>query len=303
MKYYFVINPAAGPGTSEKKIREQLDGLNELIDCEMYITKPDKDTTNFVRKTIEENPDKELCFIACGGDGTINEVFEACAHKDNVYVSCFPNGSGNDFVKNYGADNFTVEGIIHGTKTKIDIIRVEDRNCVNVTNFGIDTSVAKTVNEGRAKRGHGSSLDYPKGVVKAIFTSMKTRCKIIADGELLNPEGEVLSVTLANGQYVGGSYHCSPRAKLDDGLMDICIIKPINIIKFAQFIGVYSKGEHLDNEKISKYLIYRQAKEVEVIAEDGFEYTIDGEIVGSSHFFCKVEPLALNFIAPEVKSR
>ncbi|MDO4198247.1 MAG: YegS/Rv2252/BmrU family lipid kinase [Erysipelotrichaceae bacterium] len=299
MKYYFIINPAAGPGISEKKIREELDQLDERIDCELFLTQKNQGATPLVKRIIENHPEEEMCFVACGGDGTINEVFEGCAHKDNVYASCIPSGSGNDFVKCFGTENFTIKKIIHGKKRKIDLIEVGDRHCVNVTNFGIDTAVVKNVNNNREKRGHGSSLDYPLGVLKAIFTSMRTKCTIIADGETVNPEGYALSVTFGNGRFVGGSYNCSPRASLDDGLIEVCIVKPISIIKFAQFIGPYSKGEHLDDEKISKHLYYRQAKEIEVIAEEGFEYSLDGEVIASTHFKCTIDPLALNFMEPE----
>lgn len=300
MKYYFVTNPVAGTGISEQLIRKELNNLKEEIDYEIYKTKAVRDAGEFVKKKIDENKGTDICFIACGGDGTINEVFENCVYKDNVYVSCYPSGSGNDFVKCFGAEKFNVRNIINGKPMKIDVMKINDRYSINVTNFGIDTAVAQYMNRQRDKRGYGKKSDYTIGVLYSVFTALKTKVKIIADGKLLNPSGLATSITLSNGQYMGGSYHCAPKSQLNDGLIDVCIIRPVSIIELAMLIGPYKKGRHLDNPKFDKYITYLQAEKVEVIGEEGFEYTIDGENVQQNSFVCTAEKEAINFIVPEV---
>ena len=119
------------------------------------------------------------------------------------------------------------------------------------------------------------------------------------DGETLNPDGKALLCTLANGQYVGGSFKCAPRAKTDDGLIEVCLVKTISRFRFVKLLGPYTKGEHLDRDDFKDIIVYRQAKQVEVIAEPGFAYSLDGEIIYSDHFFVKMVPGALNFAVPE----
>lgn len=297
MKYYFILNPVAGPGKSKDLINDQIKQIDYNFDYEIYLTKGNKDATRFVREVVENNKE-EICFIACGGDGTINEVFESCVNKDNVYVSCIPTGSGNDFVKCFKEYEFSVKNILNGTVKKIDAIKVNDRICVNVTNFGIDTAVCIYMNDQRAKRGYGKKSDYLVGVAKSIFTSMKTKAKIYADDKLLNNDDIVTSVTFSNGQYVGGSFNCAPKSKLDDGLIDICVIKA-NLIQFAKFVGPYSKGKHLDSESMKDLIIYTQAKKIKVTPlEDDFYYTLDGENIKADQIECEIMSKALNFIVP-----
>ena len=128
---------------------------------------------------------------------------------------------------------------------------------------------------------------------------MRNEFKVYADGELLNPEGIALLCTLGNGQYVGGSFRCAPRAKMDDGLVEICLVKPISRLRFIKLIGKYTRGEHLDDPAMQEILTYRQAKSVHVTAPAGFAWSLDGEIIYDNDFVVEVVPAVLSFAVPE----
>lgn len=301
MKCIFIVNPKAGEGKTQQVIREAIEKIPQKDDCEIYLTKAVNDATHFVREYCENHEGENVRFVACGGDGTINEVFNGAVGFENVSVSCYPCGSGNDFVKVFGGqETFSdIQKIVEAPERKLDLLKVGDRYSVNVTNFGFDTTVAITINKERDKTGHGNKNAYTKGVVTALIKAMKTNCKVIADGEVLNPSGVMLLCTVANGQYVGGSFKCAPKAKTDDGLMEVAVCRPISRLTFASLLGIYTAGEHLDNEKTKKYFTYRQAKKVEVFAEKGFAYSLDGEIIYDEHFTIEIVPGALNFAVPE----
>ena len=106
MKYIFIINPAAGKEDSERELLNLLKERKDF-DFDVYYTKSQKDATYYIRKYRKENPDGYLCFVACGGDGTVNEVINGIYGLDNVSFGIWPCGSGNDYVKYFGgADNF-----------------------------------------------------------------------------------------------------------------------------------------------------------------------------------------------------
>lgn len=296
MKTIFIVNPKAGSDSAEQKIREAIEKLPMKDDCEVYVTKGVGDATDYVERMCAEESG-EMRFIACGGDGTINEVFSGAVGKKNVSVSCYPCGSGNDFVKCFGgADAFDdIERLVTAPAKPIDVIKVGDRYSINVTNFGFDTTVAMTINAEREKTGHGNKSAYTKGVVKALLTAMKNECKVYSDGELLNPDGRFLLCTVANGQYVGGSFKCAPRAELDDGMLEVCLAKCISRVRFLKLLTPYTNGEHLDREDFSDIIVYRRAKKVEVEAPEGFAYSLDGEIVHENRFTMEIVPNALNF--------
>ncbi len=301
MRYIFIVNPHAGEADVTAKIRAAVDGTPAADQCEIYVTKAPRDATDFVNKWCAAHPGEEVRFIACGGDGTVNEVFSGAAGKENVSVSCYPCGSGNDFVKAFGgAEKFLdIAALLHAPVQPLDLLKVGDRYSDNVVNFGFDTTVAITINEERAKTGHGNKNAYTKGVVKALITSMKNTFTVKADGETLNPEGKALLCTVANGQYVGGSFKCAPRAKTDDGLIEVCLIKPISRLRFVKILGTYTEGKHLDDPKMRDIVVYRQAKKVEITAPAGFAYSLDGEIIRESKFTVEIAPGALQFAVPD----
>lgn len=299
MKYVFIINPRAGESDNEADIRSGAAATG--CDCEFYITKGVGDATEFVRNWCKEHAGEAVRFIACGGDGTINEVFNGAVGMENVSVTCYPCGSGNDFVKAFGgAERFLdIAKLVSAPVQKLDLLKVGDRYSNNVVNFGFDTAVAITVNTDRDRTGHGSKSSYTKGIVKALVTAMKNTCTVIADGEDINPEGKMLLCTLSNGQYVGGSFNCAPRAKTDDGLIEVCLVKPISRLRFVKLLPVYTNGKHLDDDSLKDILVYRQAKKVEIIAEEGFAYSLDGEIIYSPHFTVEIAPAVLDLAVPE----
>lgn len=301
MKYIFILNPKAGAGGTEEKLRNEIAALPCSDQCEIYLTKAPLDATEYVKRTLAENPCEKFRFIACGGDGTINEVFSGAVGAENASVSCYACGSGNDFVKVFGGqEKFSdASKLISAPERKLDALKVGNRYSFNVTNFGFDTTVAITINNERAKSGHGNKNAYTKGVVTALLTSMKNNCTVTADGEVLNPDSKALLCTVANGQYVGGSFKCAPRAKTDDGLMEVCLIKPISRIRFVKILTPYTNGEHLEREDMKDIITYRQAKTVSVSAPDGFAYSLDGEIIYENSFTIEMVPGALNFACPE----
>ena len=104
MKHIFIYNPMAG-----KDNRAAIAALQEKIktdypelDVEFYPTKAAKDATVYVRARCEADPDTKMRFYACGGDGTANEVLHGIVGHENASMTCYPCGSGNDYVKYYG---------------------------------------------------------------------------------------------------------------------------------------------------------------------------------------------------------
>ena len=301
MLYVFVLNPKAGAGDAKAKIQAAIDSLPEKEQCTLYETQAIGDATKYVKGFLADHPDEEIRFIACGGDGTINEVVNGAAECERASVTCYPCGSGNDFVKAFGgAEVFLdIPAIVAAKAKPIDLLKVGERYSNNIVNFGFDTTVAISVNEARYKKGSSSKSAYTKGIIKALITSMKNTFTVIADGKVINPDGKALLCTVANGQYVGGSFKCAPRAKFDDGLIDICLVKPISRIRFVKMLDTYTKGNHLDDPAMQDIVCYAQAKKVEVKAPAGFAYSLDGEIVYEDNFTIEIVPQALNFAWPE----
>ena len=303
MKHVFVINPSAGSGAHIAELKEKIAKL--ACDCEIYETKEHLDATAFVKEYCKNHTD-EVRFYACGGDGTIKEVAEGIVGVEHASMSVCPIGSGNDFVKYFGgADAFSdLENLVKAENKKIDTIcisadGIEDTYSVNVCNFGFEAYVAGIMHKVRRKPVIGGGNAYTTGIVAALFKAMKTKGKIYADGKLVNEKGTFILCTAANAAFVGGGYKCAPRALVDDGFLEVCMIKPVSLFTLLRLIGKYKKGEHLDCKKFEKYIKYCRAKKVEVITEKPFYAALDGEVFKTKHLTAAIKEKAINFAAPK----
>ena len=300
MKHVFIINPAAGKENAYENIREKLEGLVSAWDYELYETQSPGDATAYIRNYCETHPDP-VRFYACGGDGTLNEVVNGAVGYNQASVGCYPCGSGNDFVKYYGGKKrfLDLAAQQEAEEVEIDLIRVGNRYAINATHFGFDSCVAKTMMNVRRKKIIGGKNAYTTGVVVGLFKAMKNKCRVTVDGELLNPKGTMLLCTIANGQYVGGSFRCAPRSRDDDGLLEVCLVHPVSRVRFLRLVKFYTEGSHLDNPKFEKIIEYRRGKQVEVDAPEGFIYSFDGELIEQNRFTVEIAPRALRFAVPK----
>lgn len=299
MKHVFILNPAAGKAGGASQLEQRIRALDDAR-VEIYYTKCPGDATNYVRALCEASPEESFRFYACGGDGTLNEVVCGALDQPNAAVGIVPCGSGNDFVKAFGGrDRFEdLTKQLTASELPIDVMMAGDRPAVNVVNFGFDSNVCMTMIRVRRKPVIGGKNAYTTGVVNALLRGMRTKCTLTADGSVVN-DGDILLCTVANGQYVGGSYRCGPRSKPDDGLMDLDYMSPISRVKFLSLVKSYQRGDFLENPKFEGIAHYRQAREITVDAPGDFWVCIDGEMYNMNHFTLKIREKALRFLLPE----
>ena len=298
VEHIFVINPAAGPSDSTKVIEEAIAKSKHAASCQVYCTKGIGDATDFVAKKCSQSTG-HLRFYACGGDGTLNEVINGAVNFPDASVGVYPCGSGNDFVKYYGgAQGFlNVDDLIEGDEHQIDLIFANGKYCINVFDFGFDTAVLKNMEYVKSKKFLTGKAPYMFGVLKALFYSMQTPCKVKVDGAVIC-DGNALLCTVANGKYVGSSFQCAPRSKNDDGFLEVCLVKPFSRLTFFRLISYYTKGEHLDNPMFKDYIVYRRARKVDIEGGRDFLYALDGELVEQPCVSVEVVEKAINFIVP-----
>ena len=299
MKHIFIVNPHAGAVSAEKALSEKLkiDGFDE--EYELYITKAPLDATNYVRARCEAEPDRDMRFYACGGDGTLNEVSAGAVGFPKAQVACYPCGSGNDYIRYYGEQkDFTLDRLKNGTVQAIDMICVNGRYAINACHFGFDSYVAQKMAKIRRKPVIGGKNAYSTAVAVGLLNAMKNDYTVEVDGEILNPRGKMLLCTVANGGFVGGGYNCAPKSDNTDGLLEVCFVNPISLPTFLSLMGVYRKGQHLDDPRFEKFIKYRRAKEVRVTCPRPMSVALDGEVVNYSEFTVTIVPRSLNFVIP-----
>lgn len=299
MKHIFIVNPASGQGKASQEIYGSISSLGKEFECSVYLTKCKGDAQKYIREYLKTHAD-EARFYACGGDGTVNEVANGIAAFPNASMTVYPCGSGNDFVKCFGSkeDFLDIKSLVCAKEIPIDVMRVNDRFCINICHFGFDSYVAKKMDEVRSKKVIGGNNAYTTGVVMGLAKAMKNHAVITADGEVMC-SGDFLLCTVANGRYVGGKYKCAPKAMLNDGLLDICVADTVSRAKFVRLVKYYAEGTHLTDPRFKGFLHYRQCRHVEITAGEGFCISLDGEVVSMSNAVIDIVPNGIKFAVPE----
>lgn len=297
MKHIFVVNPAAGAVDATEIVKNAVSKLN--IDYEIYCTKCQGDATRFVEGLSN---DEHYRVYACGGDGTFNEVSSGAVGRENISVSVFPCGSGNDYIKYYGKveDFKDLESLVNGIDTKVDIMKVHGRYAINFVHFGFDSACLKTMLKVRRKKIIGGKHAYTTGVVTALINGMKHNCTVKVNGKQLGKD-KMLLCTIGNGKFVGGKYKCAPLSDNADGLLEICHVNTISRFNFLRLISAYEKGSHLTDKRFKKYVNYARGTVVEVESTNGKElsFSIDGELNFANSFKVEIIKRAVNFVVPK----
>ncbi len=304
MKHVFVVNPCAGMRDCSDEIAARLD--IEEIDAEIYVTRGPRDATRFVGQWFRDHAGEDVRFYACGGDGTLNEVVSGVMEGESgsrrVEVACYPCGSGDDFVRYWQGKDFTdIAALVRGTVVPVDVMRVGDRYCVNTLNYGFEAAVCHTMAKVRRVPLVGGSMAYTSGIVASLATGRRNRCRVTVDGEVWL-DGEVLLLSVANGQYAGGGYHCAPRAKNDDGQLEVMAVTPMSVVRFAKLIKYYKNGELLDREELRTTVCYRRGSHVEIDPLRDSYIATDGEIVAGRRFDVQCLHNSVNFVIPTPNS-
>lgn len=269
------INPHSGNGRGEVIAREVLRYL-ALHDIS-YLSIAGRSAEELSSLLISEiesesNTNRFEGVIAVGGDGLAHLVFQVCVPK-RLPFAVIPAGTGNDFVRTLGWSLENIEPLLErvttSPPTEIDLGIVDSEWFGAILSTGFDSVVNERAN----------SLSWPKGpnrynlsIAMELPRFTPRKYTITYDGNTF--ESEAMLVAIGNGRSYGGGMNICPQARLDDGLFDIVILKPVSKVEFIRtFPKVYS-GTHISHPQV-KVL---RASKVSIFA-DAIAYA-DGERIG-----------------------
>jgi YegS/Rv2252/BmrU family lipid kinase len=288
-KVRFIINPVSGDKQSENKEKIIHDNLNhDLYEYECSYTKGKGHATQLSSEAVKLGHD---IVVACGGDGTVNEVANGL-RGSQVPLGIIPGGSGNGFAMYIGMGRNTAQAVrkLNSVEIRaIDTCTVNDIFFINLAGVGFDALIAYKA-ENEKKRGLKM---YVNLVTKEMVRFKAENFKVIYDGESI--EGAFTTIAIANAPMYGYNFTVAPQAELSDGLFDIIFIKEASILR------TLSTSWRMLNKTIDKSSIVevRKAKSVKVISQRPYYFHVDGE---SFEFTDTLEftmdPLSLNVLFP-----
>lgn len=268
--YLFIINPTAGSGKA-KNFNYYIEKYmqNTKFDYKIVYTSKAKEATAMV----VNNPDYEIC-VAVGGDGTVGEVANGILKRGHGTLGIIPAGTGNDFSKALMITEDIEQAFnkIIGRKTKsIDLGELDGIYFFNIASLGFDAEVVRHTD--KIKKIIKGKTAYILGVLTSLIVYKSRDMIIEIDGQILVRRATL--VAIGNGSYYGGGMQILPMAKLDDGLLDICVVKDISNLRILFLFPSIFKGKHI---KYKKYIEFYKGKKIKVKAKGETYLNIDGEI-------------------------
>ncbi len=307
-----IVNPrSAGGSTREKWAAVASDLRAHFGPFRTVFTKCPGDGIDLARKHATEGQE---FIIACGGDGTINEVANGILLSGkSCEMGIFPSGTGGDFRRTIGmptAPREVARALRDGETRKVDLGRVTyidldgqpaERYFLNESSIGLAPSIIERV-KGSSSLGW-LPLDNVRGRASFALSTLQEvvglgsipiRVKIDSgDWSVIH----TVNLCIANARFFGGGMMIAPDAKLADGMLDVVNVGDINTAKIILNAYTLYRGTHTALPEVKSKL----ARRVEVEpanADDRTLISIDGELPGKLPAVFEVVPSALRLRVP-----
>ncbi len=275
MKRYFVIyNPSSGKELAAHKVFSAAETVMSVEDVEFlfYATKKKGDGKEAAIRGCQYGYDM---IIACGGDGTIHEVVNGmmkCSKRPKLAI--MPAGTVNDFAEQLklpkAQANFASLIMKNNFKT-IDVGKINHDYFVNVVGGGAFTTIAHNVTID-SKTILGKYAYYYQAAVKVPGElEISQNIDYIIDGKQYSYR--TLLFLVINSAGAGGFKYLCPKAKLDDGMLDMVIFEKTNNAELFQIFTKIFNGQHITHPKVH----YFQAENIKIIPEKELLIDTDGD--------------------------
>jgi YegS/Rv2252/BmrU family lipid kinase len=301
--YLFIINPKSGSGKGQRVwdlMKTRLD--KEKVKYRSFFTTHPGHATDIAQQVVELHHDKIGAIIAVGGDGTMNEVVNGLLHYPNLRVGHIAAGSGNDFARGLKLPRKPLKAldqlVIHSRPNlqPIDIGKCsfpsrkweKPRSFINGVGIGFDGDIAKNTNKTKYKpflnKLKLGSLAYIITAIRMIFTYETHQLTIQVDGRK-HTFDDVWMVSVCNNPYMGGGLKVTPNAKMNDGLLDLCVVHKFNRFKLLAIMGTAFLGKHTRFKGIT----ILRGRTIQVESTNPVTVHADGEVIGTTPIEVQVD--------------
>lgn len=231
-------------------------------------------------------------FAVCGGDGTAHYALQELVHTSTA-LGLVPIGNGNDLAVNLAIPREPEDSIkilSTGTRRSIDVGQARTAFYSCIAGVGLDSEVNRRANDskwwirGRAR--------YPLAILQTLISFRPRHVRIRCDQQIF--EGPIMFAVVANASSYGRGIRIAPLAVLDDGMLDVCIVKAMSKLELLRVYPQTYKGTHVDHPALVKL----RGREIEIESERPLDLFGDGEYLEPTPTRIQVIPSALRVVAP-----
>ncbi|MBC8054378.1 MAG: diacylglycerol kinase family lipid kinase [Sphingobacteriaceae bacterium] len=283
----FIINPISGgkkksdfPALAKKNLN-----LN-LFSPDFVYTEWPTHASDLAQEAVNNKKD---VVVSVGGDGTINEIASVLEGTE-ISMGIIPFGSGNGLARSLGI-SLNNQKALHTINNlnirKIDSAILNERKFFNMAGLGFDAHISSKF----AQLKNRGLKGYIQTALREISSYSSENYNLEIDGSHYHREAFMISI--ANSCQYGNNAYISPQAELDDGLLDVCIIKPFPLVQFPVV------GYHLFNKTIhtTSYVEIIKGKDIRINRTKRGVVHVDGEPVEMDNLIeIKAKPLSLSLL-------
>ena len=287
-----ILNPKAGRGRAGR-IRRKLERLLREHAQGTPWTLVETQYRGHARELAAEAAANGASVVAAGGgDGVVGEVVNGIVGTA-ARLGIVPLGTGNDLARDLGLAgglNHAVWTLFHGTPWSMDLGKVDGWWFANGAGCGFDAVVAQRVGAGyRWLRG---SAAYVAAVLDSLRTFRAAHFSLEVDGRALTLKAMLCYV--ANSCSTGGGMRIAPNARLDDGLLDLCILTEVGRAEFLKSFPRVFRGTHIHHPKV----LMLQARDVRLATDPPLPVLADGDVIQTAPCRFTAVPAAVEVLIP-----
>ena len=278
--FILIANPISGKGNAKNVADQGYAALTESgQQGQLVLTSASGDAKRFAQEAVS---DRTRYVIACGGDGTLHEVVNGIAMVPDVTLGVLPCGRGNDFAAAVGIPlkpEAAITTLLSGTPIRVDLGRcyhsgqrsavsenshqlkdgepsltdnrqlTTDNYFITIATCGYDTEVSR-----RAAKGtplFSGTASYAYAAVETLFYYEPPFVRL--EGDFGIHEGPLLLAATGITSRYGGGFQIVPDARIDDGIFDVCIVRPVSALTVLRLLVTLFWGGHVGHPAVSMH--------------------------------------------------
>lgn len=284
-----IYNAHSGSKTDED-FEKLLAEKSELYNFRFLVYEIEKDDCegSIIKLIADFKPD---FLIAAGGDGTLNLVAKIAPDRQ-LPVLILPYGSANGMARELGIPNqiSAAYNVLENYKIKpIDLLNINNFTCVHLADVGLNAHIVKRFQED-SKRG---LITYARHLFHEVFLLKSRRFLIDYDGKSIKRKS--VSITFANATKYGTGATINPTGKVDDGIFELCVVKPFPFFKIISITWKMFRG----NLQTSEYFELIKCKQAKIHSKRSILLQVDGEVIGKvKQIDITIRPQVLKLLLP-----
>ena len=299
LRLKIILNPSSGRETARSNIENVLSYLamkGSIERADINYTAKRFDAMNFA---IDTDPEEYDILIAAGGDGTVNEVVTGLMRSEiDIPLAIYNSGTVNDFAtinRLPSAPQEFARMLEDPELVRVDCGKAGDSYFMNVLAAGSFADVIYNV-QPDLKTAFGP-VAYWISAMKDIPSLNNSEHIIIHNGDK-TIETDAVMFFVSNTSSVGGFRNLMSHADVTDGLLDVMVLKKVELNEIMPLFGRIIVGDHINSDKV----IYFQATDFSIEAPDAankISLDLDGEKGPSLPIRISCVPRAINLVTPK----